>query len=547
MSTPPPTDPPEHDEGLTGLTAEPVEEGAPMDQTVEEDLAIDEVKTRAVRATGGLLTRQVVMRGLDFAGMIVLARVLTPEMFGIFAIVRFVVFFFERFSDFGLSATLLRKAEAVTEGELRTVFTIQNTIVLLSLAVIWTIAPFVVGHYEALGPEHVALVRTLGLGLVLSSLKTIPAVLVQRQLRHEKLAVIDVLEVLVYQVVTVSLAVAGLGVWALVWGTLSRGVVGVVLVYSIAWWRPMIGFSREAAREIASFGVPIQLGSFVTLARDAVVPVFVGTVLGAAAVGFVNWARTMMGTAVGQPLNLMGKVQMRVFGRVQNESGRLTRAIERNIFLGASLVGLSLALLVSLAEPFVLYVIQPKWLPALPVLYLLGFAFAINVVTNPYVQALKALGEGWTTFWNQILNVIGLLGGFAVLNGSTGLLAYGFAFIASQAFVGIHASHRLHKHVRPRWWASAWPPVLASALAGAVGVLVSRAVPDLFGLFLGGAAVVPAYVIVLGVLAGDRLGDDVRDIAAAVGGKSPRVSALAERVRSLLHLLHRRPGLSSAA
>ena len=160
------------DGGITGLTSEAVEAGGrqsdPLAQTAETDLALGDVKTRAVRATAGLLARQVVMRGLDVVGMIVLARVLEPAVFGVFAIVRFVVFFFERFASVGLSATLLRKPTAVTEGELRTVFTVQHAIVAVSVALLWVGAPWVVGRHPELRehahPEPRFIPRRLGTG-----------------------------------------------------------------------------------------------------------------------------------------------------------------------------------------------------------------------------------------------------------------------------------------------------------------------------------------------------------------------------------------------
>ena len=84
--------------------------------SVEEELELSQVKGRAVRATGALMSRQIVVRGINFLGFVVLARVLDPATFGLFAVVRFVVYFLQRFSDFGLSATLLRKKDSVTES-----------------------------------------------------------------------------------------------------------------------------------------------------------------------------------------------------------------------------------------------------------------------------------------------------------------------------------------------------------------------------------------------------------------------------------------------
>ncbi|MEL6614762.1 MAG: oligosaccharide flippase family protein, partial [Bacteroidota bacterium] len=276
-------------DGSEGLPPEASGEARPPEDSPEEHLALKDVKGRAVRATGALMSRQVIVRGINFVGLVILAKILDPATFGLFAVVRFIVMFLQRFSDFGLSATLIRKQDAVTEAELKTVFTIQQTIVAIAFLILWFGTDVIVGFYPELDMSHVWLIRVLAFSLVLASLKTMPTVLIQRALRHDKLAVIDVVEVVAYFVVTVGLAVLGYGIWALIWGTLARGVIGTVWLLVIAWWRPRFGFDRAAAKEVLTFGVPIQMASLAGLANESVVPLVVLAFFGKEAVGFANW------------------------------------------------------------------------------------------------------------------------------------------------------------------------------------------------------------------------------------------------------------------
>lgn len=525
--------------------------------SIEEELELSQVKGRAVRATGALMSRQIVVRGINFLGFVVLARVLDPATFGLFAVVRFVVYFLQRFSDFGLSATLLRKKDAVTEAELRTVFTIQQSIVLVSCLILWFGTDLIVGIYPKLTTDHVWLIRVLTFSLVLASLKTMPTVLIQRALRHDKLAVIDVVEVVAYYGVTVGLALMGLEVWALIWGTLARGVIGTAWVMAIAWWRPRFGFDREAAREVMSFGVPVQLASLAGLASESVVPLLVFSMFGGAAVGFANWARTMLASAVGQPLILMGKVQMRVFGRIQDQRKKLTRAVERNISLGALLVFFSATLLVAQGEAFARLIVGEKWLPALPLLYVLAPAFLLRVVGNSYQQALKALGEGVTMFVNAMIMFVGQAAGIWLLASQTtgpfwenvlgepiGLISYAIATLVAQAVVVWHAAHRLHRYIRPRWWSPLLAPAGASIASGAAMWGVLDLVPAVWMMVVATVLGAAVYFVVLGLLAGERLSKDVADVLNAFGKKNKRLGALAdtaERVLLALQIGRRKP------
>ncbi|MEM1056856.1 MAG: oligosaccharide flippase family protein [Bacteroidota bacterium] len=529
----------------------------PSPEPVEEELKISQVKGRAVRATGALMSRQVVVRGINLVGFTVLAWLLEPAVFGLFAVVKFVVYFLQRFSDFGLSATLLRKKDAVTEMELRTVFTIQQCIVAVSCAILWFGTDLVVAIYPKLTTDHVWLIRVLTFSLILASLKTMPKVLIQRALRHDKLAVIDVVEVIAYYGIAVGMAFLGFEVWALIWAVLARGVIGTVWVMAIAWWRPRFGFDRAAAKEVLSFGVPIQLASLASLASEAVVPLLVFGLFGGAAVGFVNWARTMMASAVGQPLILMGKVQMRVFGRIQDQRAKLTRAVERNISLGALLVFFTATLLVAQGEAFVRLVVGEKWLPALPVLYLLAPAFLFRVVGNSYQQALKALGEGVTMFVNSLIMFVGQAAGIWLLAGHVtgpfwegvfaspvGFVSFAIATIVAQLAVVGHAAHRLRRYIRPRWVPPLVAPLVAAVASGAAMWVLLDLWMSVWMMGLAAVAGFAVYVLVLGLLAGERLSKDVSDVLNAFGKKNARIRRLAtlsERVLTGLQIGSRRP------
>ena len=245
---------------------------------MENDLSSREVKTRAVKGVTSLFARQVALRALGFAATLVLARILTPEIFGVFAITQFVVLFFEQVGGLGLAAALIRKPEAVTELELRTVFTVQQIAVVCSMAAIVACTPWVAAHYELEDGGGEWLIRAMAVGLLFASLKTVPTILLERRLRHDLISASDVGEYLVYQLFAIALAFMGFGVWALVVAVLLRGFVGVIMLWSLSWSRPRFGIDRETLKSVLRFGVPIQLASCISLANNAVVPVIVGTI-----------------------------------------------------------------------------------------------------------------------------------------------------------------------------------------------------------------------------------------------------------------------------
>ena len=92
----------------------------------------------------------------------------------------------------------------------------------------------------------------------LSSLKTIPSILLERKLDFQKLIIPQVAETVGFYAVAVILAWYGWGVSSFTWAVLVRGFIGLILMYAISPWRISIGFSRGVAKKLLRFGVPLS-------------------------------------------------------------------------------------------------------------------------------------------------------------------------------------------------------------------------------------------------------------------------------------------------
>lgn len=487
-----------------------------------DELNTAEMKSRAVKGVASLLARQLFVRIIGFFGMLILARILTPEIFGVFAIAQFAVMFFEQFSSLGLSAALLRKKEQTTPVELRTVFTVQQSIVAGIVICVLFGAPSI-ARYFLLAEEYTWLMRAMAVGLVLASLKTVPTILLERGLRHDLVAVSEVAEFVTYQTIAILLAVQGFGVWALIAALLARGVGGVVVLHAMSGWRPRIGFDRTAFAQILRFGVPIQLASFAGLATNAVIPVLVGSSMGAAAAGHANFSRSILDAVIFQPLIMMSRVQFRVFGRMQDERDRLSRAVERSLYAGSLLAFPAAALVVSQAQPFVDFVVTSKWSAAIPVLYLLGVAYLLYAVVQPIMQALKALGDAKTPLYGVLLQ--GTIQAVVFLScvKFLGLSGYALGLAGGLAAATWLAHHRLRQHLSINVWRSIRSSLAAAVIAGAVAFGINQMTHGIPGMLMSIGSCLLTYVLVMGLLDGRRLGAEVSEIATTLLPKSPIV------------------------
>jgi O-antigen/teichoic acid export membrane protein len=360
------------------------------------------LKARAARGAMALMLRSGITGLAAVVGGVVLARILTPTEFGIYAITAFCAAFLSMFGDVGLGAAIIQKQDGPTQADLRTVFTLQ-----LVLASILVVAGFiaagpVAGAYH-LSPAAAWLMRALIATLLISVLRTVPAVLLERDLRYGRLGTVDASQGVTFQVAAVVAALLGFGVWSFVWATVISSVVGVVAAYTLSPWRPGFGFDRASARRLVSFGMAYQAQGILSFVKDAMTPTVVAVLAGAAAVGYVNWAFAIA-TAPLLVTGSLWQVTFPAFARAAHDPVLLARIVERAIHLGA-IVMLPISFsIMALAPQIVEYVFGSKWDPALPSIYLFSVAFLTGpMVGSTFFNLFYATGHPRYSLYFTIL------------------------------------------------------------------------------------------------------------------------------------------------
>ena len=127
-----------------------------------------EIKARSLSAIGPLLVRQVLTKLIFFVANIALARLLVPQIFGVYAIVSFIVQFFSIFGEFGLGAVLIQKKDQLEQCELSSIFWFQQAVAWCMAVILILSAPLLVTFYPSLPPAGVWLVRAMACRLYTS-------------------------------------------------------------------------------------------------------------------------------------------------------------------------------------------------------------------------------------------------------------------------------------------------------------------------------------------------------------------------------------------
>ncbi|HEU0265205.1 MAG TPA: oligosaccharide flippase family protein, partial [Geobacterales bacterium] len=378
------------------------------------------LKKKSLAGMGALFVRQVLVKVIFFAGNIVLARMLAPQIFGIYAIVSFVVQFFSTFGDVGIGAALIQKKGELSREELSTTFWLQQMLVWLVVGVAVLIAPLVLKVYPTLPPVGVWLIRAMAVSFLFSSLKTIPAILMERNIDFKRIAWVDITENLAFQAVAITGAFLGFEAWSFILAAITRALLGAVIIYVLSPWRPSFHYRFESVKGLVRFGLPYQGNQILSFTKDAVTPLFVGAYAGAAAVGYVNWARNF----AFAPLIIsesFGRVAFPAFSRLQHDKELLARTVERSIRMMTLVMFPIMASMIALGPELIHVVFTDKWMPGLYSFYFFCMSPIAIGVSLPLYCSILALGRSYILLIMSALLII-----FEWSLGVTFVLMYGF-------------------------------------------------------------------------------------------------------------------------
>jgi len=467
----------------------------------QEDLSLDTatISQRAVSGVLALTLRKFALKTVSYLGSIFLARLLIPEIFGIFAIVSFVINFFAFFSDVGLGAALIQKKDKITNKDLSVTFTFQQLLVLIIVLAIFLLAPAISYKYH-LNSQGVWLLRIFSISLFLTSLKTIPSILLERKLEFKKLIIPEVVEVISFQILAVGLAWLGFGVWSFIIALLVRSFLGVITLYFISPWRPSFAWDFTIAKKLVSFGIPFQLNGFIAMIKDAVMPVFVATVSGAAAVGYLNWAMTFSKLPILFMSDIF-RVTFPTYSRIQHDKDLLKKAVEKTIRFTNLFLFPAVFILGATARPIINIIFTDKWLPALPAFYIHLLGILVVGIANTFMDTFWALGK--TKIAVKLLII------YTIINWGTSVpLVYKFGFNGAMigSVIVLYVSlpltwYYIRKFVKVRVISQIWPAFVSASISGLLTWKISRAFASnllsLFAVLFTGGLIYLAFLFLL--------------------------------------------------
>jgi O-antigen/teichoic acid export membrane protein len=429
---------------------------------------------------------------------IILARILSPRDFGIFAVALIALNGLNSINELGVTYAVVR-----WPGDLKVAARTATTIA-IGASVLIFIACFIAAPFfasELHTPEATGVLRLLALGVVIDGIASVPIGLLTRGFRQDKRAIAEWSGFVVSTSVTVGLALTGFGAWSLAWGRLAGTSVNCGALYILAPERPRPGWDKAVARDLLRFGVPLTGSSFLVFAMLNVDYLVVGRELGTVALGYYALAFNLSSF----PWNLLSTavrpIAVPAFARFQHDNIRLREVFLRWFHLLMSATVPICTLLGVLALPLVTVVYGSKWRPAASALVFLAALGGLRVAIDFCYDLFVAVGESRALVYIQGLWLVALVPALTIGARHDGIQGVGIAHVVVAAGiiapVYLFALRRRHG-LRPLAVIGAVArPLVGGFFAAAAGVAVmSRFSTDIGELAAGGIAILVVYGIV---------------------------------------------------
>ncbi len=326
------------------------------------------------KTTNGLLWSSVERfsnQGVQFLFSIVLARLLTPEDYGIVAMV--VIFFAiaQTFVDSGFSSAIVRKKDR-TESDLSTCFYFNIFVGLGFYILLFQCSPFIADFYDQ--PILSPIVKISGLTVLINSLCIVQQAQFTIRIDFKTQAKVTLTGTVMSGILGILLAYLGYGVWALVWQGVTGSFVRMILFWILSKWRPRESFSKNSFHYLFGYGSKLLASGLLDTTYNNIYPIVIGKFYSPAQLGNFTRAQGWASLPSSNITGILQRVTFPVLTEMQDDDERLATNYRKLLRMSAFVVFPLMMLMAAIASPLIRVVITAKWDACVPYLQIMCFA-----------------------------------------------------------------------------------------------------------------------------------------------------------------------------
>ena len=321
-------------------------------------MAGQSLRDRTIKGVGWSFAGNVISYGITFIVGIVLARLLTPDEYGLIGIVTVFITVFNALVDSGFSSALIRKTDAAEEGY-NTAFFTNLAFSIVLYFVLFLCAPVISSFFDRL--ELVAMIRVMGVGLIINAFSSIQYTVLSKRLEFEKKSKAAIAAAFISGIVGIWMAVAGYGVWALVAQQLSKDLVYSILLWVIVKWSPSWHWTKHSFAYLWGFGWKMSASGVIDSVATQIGSFVIGKCYSPASLGQYSRSIQFASLFSSGLTSVVQQVSYPALSEIQDDKARLMAAYRKVIKTTMFVTAIGMFALGAVAEPLLFCLIGPQW------------------------------------------------------------------------------------------------------------------------------------------------------------------------------------------
>jgi O-antigen/teichoic acid export membrane protein len=344
----------------------------------------------------------IAQRALALAATVILARILSPADFGLFALAFVMIDGFGIFKSLGFDSALVRRKNDI-EKAANTAFFLIPAMGMILFSILFILAP--IGAKFLGNPSVANVIRALAVIFVISCFGKVPQTILYRDMKFKYKSMGEVSAQLVYVLVAVSLALNKFGVWSLVIAYVLKTITQISIEWYFSGWKPKFEFDREIAWDMFHFGKYVLAGGIVWFLSSNLDNIIVGKFLGVAMLGFYAIAMNASNILNDYLLGKISIIMYPAYSRIQEDSEDVKRVMLKAVRY-VSIIAFPFSFALFIFAPDILRIVfGAKWLPAAGILRILAFVGIFRALGSAMWPIFLARGRSKTDLQVSLVQI----------------------------------------------------------------------------------------------------------------------------------------------
>jgi len=329
-------------------------------------------------------------KGVTFIATLILARLLTPNEFGLMALGLIVIGFLDTFRGMGVENVIIYKQENI-EHNSNVAFTLGLIINSTISITTFLIAPFVATFFE--DPRMTDILRALSVVFVIWGIGNIHAARLKKEMRFRQTLLPELGKSTAKAIVSIGMALLGYGVWSLVWGQIAANVAASSLYWLSYRWRPHLDLDLDTSRELLGYSSQIVLIAFMGMISSNIDYMIVGKRLGSENLGYYTMAFRVPELLILSTCYIVSNALFPAYSKVQNDQ----KTLQKGFLLSLSYVALftvPVGVGIMIVTPELIKVVfGDRWIPSIPVMQAISLYAVIYSLSFIVGEICNATGR----------------------------------------------------------------------------------------------------------------------------------------------------------